>query len=117
MSNPPTGTVTFLFTDIEGSTPLAQSHPAAWEATRQRHHAILREATETHQGYIFQIVGDAFCVAFSTASDALRASLAAQRTLQAESWGETPIKVRMGLHTGAAEFREDDYHGYLTLAH
>jgi class 3 adenylate cyclase len=48
MSSPPTGTVTFLFTDIEGSTKLAQAHPVEWEAAHQRHHAILREATEVH---------------------------------------------------------------------
>jgi predicted ATPase/class 3 adenylate cyclase/predicted negative regulator of RcsB-dependent stress response len=113
----PTGTVTFLFTDIEGSTKLAQGHPAAWESARQRHHAILRTATEAHQGYIFQIIGDAFCAAFQTAGNGLQAALAAQRALQAEAWGETLIRVRMGLHTGAADTRDGDYHGYLTLAH
>ena len=115
MADLPTGTVTFFFTDIEGSTKLAQAHPAEWEAARQRHHAILRAATEAHQGYVFQIIGDAFCVAFPTASNALQAGLAVQRALQAEAWGETPIRVRMGLHTGAADARDGDYHGYLTL--
>ncbi|MBI5876120.1 MAG: hypothetical protein HZB53_00595 [Chloroflexi bacterium] len=81
MTTPPTGTVTFLFTDIEGSTRLAQAHPTEWEAARQRHHAILRAAAETHHGYVFQIVGDAFCVAFATAPDALAAALDAQRAL------------------------------------
>jgi predicted ATPase/class 3 adenylate cyclase/DNA-binding NarL/FixJ family response regulator len=113
----PTGTVTFLFTDIEGSTKLAQAHPAEWESARQRHHAILRKGTEAHQGYVFQIIGDAFCVAFATASHGLQAALAAQRALQAEAWGETPIRVRMGLHTGAADARGGDYHGYLTVAY
>src|SRR5713101_5524206 len=113
----PTGTVTFLFTDIEGSTKLAQTHPLEWESARQRHHAILREATEAHQGYIFHIIGDAFCVAFPTASHGLQAALAGQRALQAEAWGETPIRVRMGLHTGVAEARDGDYQGYRTLAH
>ena len=77
----PTGTVTFLFTDIEGSTQLAQAHPAEWEAARARHHAILRAAAETHQGNVFQVVGDAFCIAFHNASDALAAALDAQRAL------------------------------------
>jgi class 3 adenylate cyclase len=90
MSSPPTGTVTFLFTDIEGSIRLAQAHPAEWERTCQRHHAILRATTEAHQGYVFQIIGDAFCVAFATAADAMRASVSAQRALQAEAWGDTP---------------------------
>ena len=106
MSSPPTGTVTFLFTDIEGSTNLAQLHPASWETARQRHHAILRKEFETHQGHVFQTSRDAFCVAFATAPDALAAAVSAQRALQGEAWGETPIKVRMGLHTGGAEARD-----------
>ena len=116
MSSPPTGTVTFLFTDIEGSTDLAQTHPAGWDAAAARHHAILRSAVEKYNGYVFQIIGDAFCVAFPTASDGLQGSLAAQRLLQSEAWGEIPIRVRMGLHTGAAAYRDGDYQGYLTLA-
>ena len=52
MSSPPTGTVTVLFTDIEGSTKLAQAHPVEWESARQRHHAILSAAVEAHQGYL-----------------------------------------------------------------
>jgi len=115
MSSPPTGTVTFLFTDIEGSTRLAQQHPRAWANAQSRHHALVREAIESHQGHVFQIVGDAFCVAFHTASDGLAAALTAQRGLHAEPWGETPIRVRMGVHTGEAEFRDNDYRGYLTL--
>ena len=115
MANPPTGTVTFLFTDIEGSTRLAQAHPAAWEAARQRHHALVQAAIEAHQGYVFQLIGDAFCVAFETAPNALAAALEAQRALQAEAWGDTPVKVRMGLHTGAAEAHDGDYRAYLTL--
>ncbi len=112
----PTGTVTFLFTDIEGSTKLAQEHPDKWEKTRARHHAILQSAMDAHNGYVFQIIGDAFCVAFHTANDGLRAAIEAQQKLQKEDWGETPIKVRMGLHTGEAETDGRDYHGYLTMA-
>src|SRR5262249_53628191 len=115
MSSTPTGTVTFLFTDIEGSTRLAQAHPTAWETARLRHHAILQDTVERNHGYVFQIVGDAFCAAFRTADDGLRAVLDAQRALQAEPWGETIIRVRMGLHTGAAEFRDGEFHAYLTL--
>lgn len=116
MAGIPSGTVTFLFTDIEGSTKLAQAHPEMWEMLRERHHDILRSAIETHDGYVFQIIGDAFCAAFHTVKDGLNAALHAQRRLQNEDWGETPIKVRMGLHTGAAEFRGSDYRGYLTMA-
>jgi adenylate/guanylate cyclase family protein len=111
----PSGTVTFLFTDIEASTRLAQQHPQAWEAARQRHHAILRTAVDAHAGHVFQVVGDAVCAAFATASDALHAALEAQHALHAEAWGDTPIRVRMGLHTGSAESHDGDYRGYLTL--
>jgi class 3 adenylate cyclase len=117
MADLPSGTVTFLFTDIEGSTKLAQAHPAKWESARQRHNAILRAAVESHRGFVFQVIGDALCVATPTASDGLQAALTAQRALQAEVWGETPIRVGMGLHTGAVEARDGEYHGYLTLAH
>ena len=83
MSNFPSGTVTFLFTDIEGSTQLAQHHRDQWEMLRERHHAILRSAIETYHGYVFQIIGDAFCVAFHTAGDALRAAAKSQTDLLA----------------------------------
>jgi predicted ATPase/class 3 adenylate cyclase len=116
MSSFPSGTVTFLFTDIEGSTKLAQEHPDLWESLRERHHSILRGVIESNHGYIFQIIGDAFCVAFHTAIDGLNAAVEGQRGLQKENWGETPIKVRMGLHTGAAELYGTDYRGYLTMA-
>ena len=116
MNDLPSGTVTFLFTDIEGSTKLAQSHADKWESLRARHHAILKSAIETNNGYVFQIIGDAFCASFHTAREGLNAAVDAQRKLQLENWGETPIKVRMGIHTGEAEKRDDDYRGYLTLA-
>jgi predicted ATPase/class 3 adenylate cyclase len=118
MSPPsPSGTVTFLFTDIEGSTKLAQQDPARWEVLRLRHHALLQAAMDVHNGYVFQIIGDAFCVAFPTASDALRAALLSQKNLLAEKWGESVIKVRMGIHTGKAEVQPDgQYQGYLSMS-
>jgi predicted ATPase/class 3 adenylate cyclase len=113
----PTGTVTFLFTDIEGSTKLAQDHPESWEEMRHRHHAILYSAIEIYHGFVFQIIGDAFCAAFHTAGDALRAALKAQIDLLAEPWGEAAIKVRMGIHTGKAEIQGgSEYQGYLTMS-
>ncbi len=116
----PTGTVTFLFTDIEGSTALAQQFPAELPALLARHHAILHQAIQANNGYVFQITGDAFCAAFYTASDALKAALDAQRALQHEAWYPAPLKVRMGLHSGSAqagvtEERAGGYVGYLTL--
>ena len=117
MSALPTGTVTFLFTDIEGSTRLAQEHPEIWEVLRERHHAILHSAINAQQGYIFHIIGDAFCAAFHTARQALSAALQAQKALHQEDWGDTPIKVRMGIHTGKADVQDTgDYSGYLTLS-
>src|SRR5512136_2674056 len=121
MPDLPTGTVTFLFTDIECSTSLAQQFPAELPTLLARHHAILHQAIQAHNGHVFQITGDAFCAAFYTAGDALQATLEAQRALQHEAWQPAPIKVRMGLHTGEAEtsLAEDGslaYRGYLTLA-
>jgi predicted ATPase/class 3 adenylate cyclase len=117
----PSGTVTFLFTDIEGSTRLWREQPEAMASAHAQHNAILREAIESNNGYIFQIVADSFSAAFHNTVDALRAVLSAQRKLQTESWDETAvIKVRMGLHTGAAELITDGlnkiYDGYVTLA-
>ena len=103
MSELPSGTVTFLFTDIEGSTDLAQKFPDALAALLARHHAILRQAIQTHDGAIFQMIGDAFCAAFHTAPEALAAALDAQRMLHAEKWDPAPVRVRMGCNTGAAQ--------------
>ena len=112
----PTGTVTFLFTDIEGSTKLAQGYPDTWETLRKHHDIILRNAIESQNGFVFRIVGDAFCAAFPTAGDALQAALIAQTDLNAKNWEGPPIKVRMGIHTGQADIQPDgEYLGYLTL--
>ena len=105
----PTGTVTFLFTDIEGSTKLARKFPDAWPMIQARHHALLQTAITTHQGYIFRTIGDEIDAAFETALDALAAAVAAQYALHSEDWGEIgSIQVRMGLHTGPATPRADD---------
>src|SRR6185503_5380955 len=85
----PTGTVTFLFTDIEGSTKLWELYPRAMQAALARHDTLLRVAIEEHGGYIFKTVGDAFCAAFSTASHALEAALSAQRALHSTDWSST----------------------------
>lgn len=77
-----------------------------------RHDALMRHAIESHSGRVFKTMGDAFCAVFSTCRDAIAATLQAQRTIRAESWGETgPIKVRMALHTGEADERGGDYFG------
>src|SRR5689334_12378284 len=111
MSNPPSGTITFLFTDIEGSTQLWEQHPEAMKSALARHDVLLRQAIEAINGYIFKTIGDAFCAAFSTAPEALAAALTGQRAVHTEAWGETPIRVRVALHTGAADEHEGDYFG------
>src|SRR5919108_3743720 len=118
MNNLPSGTVTFLFSDIEGSTKLAQEYPDAMPSLLARHNEILKQAIEAHNGFVFQIVGDAVCASFHNTREALNAALDAQRSLHNEAWDPAPIKVRMGIHTGQAEFQETgEYQGYLTLSH
>jgi predicted ATPase/class 3 adenylate cyclase len=117
----PTGTVTFLFTDIEGSTKLSQEYADALPALLARHQEILNQAIEAYHGFIFQVVGDSFSAAFDTAMNALKAASEAQRRLHNEGWSPAPIKVRMGIHTGAAQLADDSsiegpYSGYTTLA-
>jgi predicted ATPase/class 3 adenylate cyclase len=112
VASPPTGTVTFLFTDIEGSTRMWERSPQAMQAALAHHDELLRRAIEKHGGYVFKTVGDAFCCAFRTAPDALEAALEAQRLLLKERWAESdPVRVRMALHMGAVEEREGDYFG------
>ena len=108
----PSGTVTFLFTDVEGSTRLWETAPGPMRSALERHDAILRGAIESHGGYVFATGGDAFSAAFPRASDAVAAALLAQAELTKEPWPEeTPIAVRVGLHTGEAAEREGDYFG------
>src|SRR5215211_354409 len=108
MTQPPSGTVTFLFTDSEGSTRRWDAQPEAMKDALARHDAILRESIERHGGYVFKTVGDAFHAAFTTAPDALRAAVEGQRALATEGWGGA---VRMALHTGSADERDGDYFG------
>jgi len=112
----PTGTVTFLFTDIEGSTALWERHPEAMQAALARHDRTLREAVESCSGVIVKTTGDGAYAVFRAAKDALAASLAAQRVLQSAPSSSASdlriaLKVRMGLHTGEAELRDGDYYG------
>ena len=113
MSGPPTGTVTFLFTDIESSTRLWEQDAPAMHKALARHDEILRDAIAWHGGYVFKTIGDAFCATFPNALDALGAALCAQRALSAEAWSEEigALRVRMALHTGSVEDRDGDYFG------
>src|SRR6516225_2466308 len=100
----PTGTVTFLFTDIEGSTKHWETHGDHMRAAVESHDALLRGIFEGHHGYVFKTVGDAFCVAFASPADAVTGALDAQRALAKEDHSTVGgIRVRMGLHTGSAD--------------
>ena len=108
----PSGTVAFLFTDIEGSTRRWQQDARAMAAAVARHDVLLHEAIADQGGVVFKTVGDAFCAAFATAPPAIAAALAAQRALAVEAWGEIgEIRVRMGIHVGESEERDNDYFG------
>ncbi|HXW46387.1 MAG TPA: adenylate/guanylate cyclase domain-containing protein [Streptosporangiaceae bacterium] len=108
----PSGTVTLLFTDVEGSTRLWESEPDQMAVALRRHDEILRGAVGESGGYVFKTVGDAFCAAFSTADGALAAVLVSQRALTTQAWPTSrPVRVRMALHTGVCEERDNDYFG------
>ena len=112
----PTGKVTFLFTDIEGSTRLAQEFPESLPAALEKHHSILQEAIESNNGFVFKIVGDAFCCAFKKADDAVRAAVDAQINLANENWDDVKIRIRIGIHSGNAEWNGKTYMSYIVLA-
>ena len=112
MDSPPTRTITFLFTDLEGSTRRWEQFPQAMPGALGRHDAIVRAAIEGSGGTVVKTTGDGMMAVFDGAIEAATASLAAQRGLIAEPWGETgPLQVRMGIHCGQAELREGDYFG------
>jgi class 3 adenylate cyclase len=108
----PSGTVTFVFTDIEGSTRLLQELGDAYSTVVSDHRRILRAAFAEHGGSEIDTQGDAFFFSFSRARDAVSAAVAAQRALHAHEWpgGHEP-RVRMGLHTGEPNVTEEGYLG------
>ena len=108
----PSGTVTLLFTDIEGSTQHWEEQRAIMPEALRRHDDLLRTAIESRGGHIFKTMGDQFCAAFSRASDAVAAAADAQRALSAEDWSAIGgLAVRMALHSGATDERDGDYFG------
>jgi predicted ATPase/class 3 adenylate cyclase len=108
----PTGTVTFLFSDIEGSTVRWERDHDAMVTAVARHDALMRAAMEASGAYIFKTMGDAFCAAFATPLDGLGAAIAAQRALVNEDFSAVEgLRVRMALHTGNADERDGDYFG------
>jgi predicted ATPase/class 3 adenylate cyclase len=114
MGTLPSGTVTFLFTDIEGSTQLWEKYPAEMQTALARHDAILREEVASHHGQIIKTTGDGIHAVFEKAVDAVQATVSVQRAISMGQFFAEPgvrLSVRMGLHTGEAELRGDDYYG------
>jgi predicted ATPase/class 3 adenylate cyclase len=112
MAELPSGTVTFLFSDVEGSTRLLTQLRGRYAEVLAEHQRLLRTAFDEHDGREVHTEGDAFFVAFARASDAIAAAVSAQRSLAAHRWPEgVDVRVRMGVHTGEAEVRQDDYVG------
>jgi predicted ATPase/class 3 adenylate cyclase len=112
MAELPRGTVTFLFSDIEGSTRLLARLRGRYADVLGEHQRLLRAAFEEHDGREVHTEGDAFFVAFTRASDAIAAAVSAQRSLASRRWPDAvEVRVRMGVHTGEAEVRLDDYVG------
>jgi predicted ATPase/class 3 adenylate cyclase len=112
MSELPTGTVTFLFTDIEGSTRLLRQLGDGYRAVQDRHAEIVREALEAEDGREVRTEGDAFFAVFRTAKNAVGAAVRAQRALARSEWPHGgSVRVRMGLHTGEGSLGGDDYIG------
>lgn len=108
----PSGTVTFLFSDIEGSTERWDQHREAMQGALKRHDALLRSVIEVHGGHVFKTIGDAFCAVFPTAPDAISAALAAQRGMASEDWSSVDgLRLRMAIHTGHTYERDGDYFG------
>ncbi|HTP01662.1 MAG TPA: adenylate/guanylate cyclase domain-containing protein [Anaerolineales bacterium] len=113
-TNLPSGTVTFLFTDLEGSTKLWEQYPGAMKRALTRHDDIVRESIEGQAGRVIKNTGDGFHAVFETGVSGVNAALAAQRTLSGTDWDEIAppgLRVRMALHTGEAQERGGDFYG------
>src|SRR5919108_4994703 len=105
-------TLTFLFTDLEGSTKLWERHRQSMKEALERHDAILKGAVESAEGQVVKTTGDGLMAVFGSPVNGVKACLKAQHELTREAWGETgPLRVRMGLHAGEAATREGDYFG------
>src|SRR5690349_8473480 len=108
----PTGTVTFLFSDIEGSTRLVESLGGEWADVLQRHRVAMRRAFAEHAGVERGTEGDSFFVAFADAVDAVAAAVAATRDLAAVAWPQgADVRIRIGIHTGEGRLVDGDYVG------
>jgi class 3 adenylate cyclase len=109
----PSGTVTFLLTDLEGSTRMWEQDPEAMKAAMVRHDEILEKTIAGNRGFVFSRMGDGMAAAFSSAGDAVSAAVAINRALAEEDWRAAPLKARIGLHTAEAVIVDDS--GYASL--
>jgi len=108
----PTGTVTFLFSDIEASTEHWEQRAAAMQSALHRHDTLLSHTITKHGGHVFKTVGDQFCAVFSAPGPALAAALAIQQVVRQEDWSDVQgLRVRIALHTGVTDERNGDYYG------
>ena len=111
-SEPPNGLITFMFSDIEGSTRHWELDPGGMRVALNRHDSIMQNVITGNFGFVFKTVGDQFCAAFQNASDAVQAAIDAQLALSGSSWPERiTFNVRMAIHTGVADIRGNDYFG------
>ena len=108
----PTGTITFLFSDVVGSTRLWATNPEAMSASLRIHDEIFNDTMARYEGHVFFTAGDSFAAALARASAAVECAEAIQESLAGVDWGMwSPLSVRIGLHMGEAEEREDGSHG------
>ncbi len=111
MGQLPSGTVTFVLSDIEGSTRRWQEDEAGMRQALARHDAIIRSAMEARAGYVVKHTGDGLMAVFASAPEAIAAAVDAQRALQSADWGALALLVRMAIHSGEADERDGDYFG------
>ena len=110
MTELPSGTVTFLFTDLEGSTRLWEAHPEAMREALARHDLVVEDAIGRHGGTVFSRMGDGVAAAFASAPEALAAAVDAQLGLSSQTWGVTgPLRARVGIHTGEGVLVGEQY--------
>ena len=105
--------LTFLFTDLEDSTPLWERYPNEMQEVAARHDALIRGVIEQHRGKVVKSTGDGFHAVFESPSDGVSAALDGQRRIAAEPWPAVigPLRIRMGIHTGQTQEREGDFYG------
>ena len=106
--HPPSGTVTFLLTDLEGSTRMWEQDPEAMKAAMVRHDELLEKSISANDGFIFARMGDGMAAAFYSAGNAVSAAIGINRALAEEDWRTaTPLQARIGLHTAEAVIADD----------